>query len=103
MPSRSSRAAILAIEVVLPVPFTPTTITTDGSPPSLSSRWIVTFNEGGELRKLQDAFGWGLDDFEWLTINAMKSAFAPFPERLGIIDDVIKPRYARLRAEAVSA
>ena len=46
-------------------------------------------------------FGWGLDDFEWLTINAMKSAFAPFDERLRIINGIIKPRYALLKAERV--
>ena len=49
----------------------------------------------------RDAFGWGLDDFEWLTINAMKSAFAPFHERLRIINGLIKPRYALLEAERV--
>ncbi len=53
-----------------------------------------------EMTKLQEAFGWGLGDFEWLTINAMKSAFAPFPERLRIINGLIKPRYALLNAEA---
>ncbi|MEJ7723141.1 MAG: adenosine deaminase [Ilumatobacteraceae bacterium] len=52
-----------------------------------------------EFTQLARAFGWGLDDFEWLTINAMKSAFAPFPERLRIINGVIKPRYALLKAE----
>jgi adenosine deaminase len=52
-----------------------------------------------EMSKLHDAFGWGLSDFEWLTINAMKSAFAPFPERLRIINGLIKPRYALLHAE----
>ena len=31
-----------------------------------------------------------------MTINAMKSAFIPFDERLAIIDDVVKPRYADL-------
>ena len=46
------------------------------------------------------AFGWGLDDFEWLTINAMKSAFAPFPERLRIINGLIKPRYAPAQRRA---
>lgn len=51
-----------------------------------------------EFRQLADAFGWGLDDVEWLTINAMKSAFLPFPERLHIINTIIKPRYALLRA-----
>ena len=53
-----------------------------------------------EMEQLHDAFGWGLDDFEWMTVNAMKSAFAPFPERLKIINGLIKPRYALLRAEA---
>ncbi len=52
-----------------------------------------------EMAQLHDAFGWGLDDFEWLTVNAMKSAFAPFPERLRIINGLIKPRYALLRAD----
>ena len=52
-----------------------------------------------EMVQLHDAFGWGLDDLEWLTVNAMKSAFAPFPERLRIINGLIKPRYALLRAD----
>ena len=30
----------------------------------------------------------------WFTVNAMKSAFLPFDERLAMIDDVIKPGYA---------
>ncbi len=53
-----------------------------------------------EMTKLRDAFGWNLSDFEWLTINGMKSAFAPFPERLRVINGLIKPRYALLHAEA---
>ena len=53
-----------------------------------------------EMCKLRDAFGWNLSDFEWLTINGMKSAFAPFPERLRVINGLIKPRYALLHAEA---
>ncbi|MCU1367377.1 MAG: add [Ilumatobacteraceae bacterium] len=52
-----------------------------------------------EMIELNEAFGWGLEDMEWLTVNAMKSAFAPFPERLRIINGLIKPRYALLRAE----
>ena len=52
-----------------------------------------------EMQKLHDAFEWGLDDFEWLTVNAMKSAFAPFPERLKLINGVIKPRYSILKSE----
>ncbi len=49
-----------------------------------------------EMAALNRAFGWGLDDFRWLTINAMKSAFLPFDERLGLINDTIKPGYAAL-------
>ncbi len=49
-----------------------------------------------ELVALVDAFGYGLADLQWFTINAMKSAFLPFDERLRIIDQVIKPGYAAL-------
>ncbi len=52
-----------------------------------------------EFAQLAEAFGWGIDDFEWLSVNAMKSAFAPFPERLRIINGILKPRYALLRAD----
>ncbi len=52
-----------------------------------------------EMIQLAEAFGWGLSDFQWLTVNAMKSAFAPFPERLKLINGIIKPRYAMLQAE----
>ncbi|MDH4146607.1 MAG: adenosine deaminase family protein, partial [Acidimicrobiia bacterium] len=52
-----------------------------------------------EFADLGDAFGFGWDDVEWLTINAMKSAFWPFDDRLRIIDQIIKPGYRRLRAE----
>jgi adenosine deaminase len=49
-----------------------------------------------EMWALVEAFGYDLDDLRWFTINAMKSAFLPFDERLAIIDDVIKPGYAAL-------
>ena len=53
-----------------------------------------------EMVQLADALGWGLDDFEWITVNAMKSAFAAFPERLRLINGVIKPRYSILKSDA---
>jgi adenosine deaminase len=56
-----------------------------------------------EFQALAEAFGIGLDDIEWLTTNAMKSAFAPFDERLEIINEAIKPGYARLRAQQARA
>jgi adenosine deaminase len=49
-----------------------------------------------ELAHLVKEFGYGWKDLEWLTLNAMKSAFAPFDERLDVINNVIKPGYAPL-------
>jgi adenosine deaminase len=56
-----------------------------------------------EFHALADAFGIGLDDMEWLTTNAMKSAFAGFDQRLEIINELVKPGYARLRAREARA
>jgi adenosine deaminase len=55
-----------------------------------------------EMASLVEAFGYDLHDLRWFTINAMKSSFLPFDERLAIIDDVIKPGYAALVAETGS-
>ena len=51
-----------------------------------------------ELTSLSEAFGYGWDDLEWFTLNAMKSSFWPFDQRLRIINEQIKPGYAALRA-----
>ena len=48
---------------------------------------------GRELTLLSDAFGYSVGDLRWFTVNAMKSAFLPFDERLQLIDEVIKPGY----------
>jgi adenosine deaminase len=53
-----------------------------------------------EFLLLAEAFGYGLGDVSWFTVNAMKSAFLPFDERLLLINDVIKPGFAALKAEA---
>ena len=52
-----------------------------------------------EFAALDEAFAIGLGEMEWLTLNALKSAFAPFDERLRLINEVVKPGYARLHAE----
>ncbi|MEV7088832.1 adenosine deaminase [Streptomyces sp. NPDC093085] len=52
-----------------------------------------------EFELLVDAFAYTLDDMQWFTVNAMKSAFIPFDERLAMINDVIKPGYAELKSE----
>jgi adenosine deaminase len=49
-----------------------------------------------EMSLLVNEAGWTLEDLRWATINAMKSAFIPFDQRLAIIDDVVKPGYAAL-------
>ncbi|RSM39807.1 adenosine deaminase [Amycolatopsis balhimycina DSM 5908] len=49
-----------------------------------------------EFAALHEAFGYGIDDFRWFTINAMKSAFIDFDARIALIDGVIKPGYAAL-------
>jgi adenosine deaminase len=49
-----------------------------------------------EFFALTEAFGYGWPDIRWLTINAMKSAFAPFDERLKLINSVIKPGFASI-------
>ncbi len=52
-----------------------------------------------EFEHLVSTFRYTLDDMQWFTVNAMKSAFIPFDERLAMINDVIKPGYAELRSE----
>ncbi|MFC7341395.1 adenosine deaminase [Saccharopolyspora griseoalba] len=49
-----------------------------------------------EFAALNESFGYGWDEFQWFTVNAMKSSFLGFDERLGVINDVIKPGYADL-------
>ena len=51
-----------------------------------------------EMAALVDAFGYGWAELEWFTLNAMKSSFWPFDQRLRIINEQIKPGYAALRA-----
>ena len=47
-----------------------------------------------EFAALAEAFGYGWADLQWFTVNAMKSAFLPFDERLAPDRHVIKPGYA---------
>ena len=49
------------------------------------NRLMSNVSMTSELLSLNKAFGWDLDDFSWLTVNAMKSAFLPFDERLSLI------------------
>jgi adenosine deaminase len=49
-----------------------------------------------------ELFGISLDDIERLNINAMKSAFIPYEERLKIIYDIIKPGFQNIREKLLS-
>ena len=42
-------------------------------------------------------FGLRFNDLEKLTLNAMKSAFIPYRDRIKLIYDVIKPGFASIR------
>ncbi|MFE9384524.1 adenosine deaminase [Streptomyces sp. NPDC007025] len=52
-----------------------------------------------EFEHLVSTFDYTLDDMQWFTVNALKSAFIPFDERLAMINDVVKPGYAALKSE----
>jgi adenosine deaminase len=65
------------------------TVNTDNR---LMSRTSVT----REMALLVEAFGYGWAELQWFTVNAMKSAFIPFDERLVLINEIIKPAYAKL-------
>ncbi len=52
-----------------------------------------------EFRLAIKHFGLNLDDLEKITINAMKSAFIHYDERLKYIYDIIKPGYQKAREQ----
>jgi adenosine deaminase len=52
-----------------------------------------------EFGAAAETFGLGIDDFEKLSINAMKSAFLPYGQRIDLIYKTLKPGYARVRSE----
>ena len=70
-------------------PAFPVTVNTD-------NRLMSDTSMSNEFKVLVDHFGYGWADLERFTVNAMKSAFLHFDERIRIIDEVIKPGYAVL-------
>jgi adenosine deaminase len=62
------------------------------------NRLVSGVTLSSEMAALVDAFGYGWDQIEWFTLNAMKSSFWPFDQRLRIINELIKPGFAALRA-----
>jgi adenosine deaminase len=113
--ARLGRLADLVRDRRVPLELCPTSNVHSGAAPSIEEHPIgllmdlkfrVTVNTDNrlmsdtslsqEFAQLVDAFGIGWDRVRRLTINAMKSAFLPFDERVRLLDDVIRPAYAPL-------
>ncbi len=101
----------------IPLEVCPTSNVHTGAAPSIGEhpietlrrlRFRVTLNTdnrlmsgitlSSEFEACATAFNWTLEDMEWLTLNAAKSSFFPFDQRLALINSVIKPGYATLRS-----
>lgn len=110
------RLASLVRDRRVPLELCPTSNVHSGATPSIADhpigllsdlRFRVTLNTDNrlmsstsmtnEMDRCAEAFGWGWDRLERLSVDAMKSAFLPFEERVALIDSVIKPRYEALR------
>jgi adenosine deaminase len=106
------RLAHLVRDRRVPLELCPTSNVHSGAAPSIAEHPIgvlmelkfrVTVNTDNRLMSatslseefahLVDAFGLGWDRIGRLTINAMKSSFLPFDERVAFLDDVIRPAY----------
>ena len=114
---RLGRLAAYVRDRRIPLEMCPTSNVQTGAAPSIAQHPIrllrqlqfrVTVNTdnrlmsqvtlSSEFHRLASEFGYGWSDIEWLTVNAMKSAFAGFDERLRLINTVIKPGFATARA-----
>jgi adenosine deaminase len=114
---RLGRLAAYIRDRRIPLEMCPTSNVQTGAAPSIAQHPIrllrqlqfrVTVNTdnrlmsqvtlSSEFHRLTEEFGYGWSDIEWLTVNAMKSAFAGFDERLRLINTVIKPGFATARA-----
>jgi adenosine deaminase len=52
-----------------------------------------------EMNEMVKQCDWTFQDLQRVTINALKSAFIPFEERLAIIEEVVKPGYQKISGE----
>ena len=107
------RLAAFVRDTRVPLEVCPSSNVHTGAAPSIAEhpigllvelRYRVTMNTDNRLMSATSmthefdvccqAFGWAWHEVQWLTINAMKSSFIPFDERLGMINKTIKPWYA---------
>jgi adenosine deaminase len=116
--ARLGRLAAYVRDLRIPLELCPTSNVQTGAAPSIAEhpirlladlRFRVTVNTDNRLMSgtsmtremllLSEAFGWGLPELQWLTVNALKSSFIPFDHRLALINEVVKPTYAALMTE----
>ncbi len=65
---------------------------------STDNRLMSNTSASEELHRLVTTFDYGWDHLERFTLNAAKSAFAPFPERTALIHEVLVPWFETARA-----
>ncbi|GAB3485813.1 adenosine deaminase [Nocardiopsis coralliicola] len=113
---RLGRLAAYVRDKRIPLEMCPSSNVQTGAAPSIAEHPIgllrrlhfrVTVNTDNRLQSgttlseefahLVGAFGYDWDDLQWFTVNAMKSAFLPFDERLALINGRIKPGFAELK------
>jgi adenosine deaminase len=63
------------------------------------NRLMSRTSMSNEMTQCVKSFGWKFVDLQRVTVNALKSSFIPFEERLEIIEKVVKPAYAKISAE----
>ena len=63
------------------------------------NRLMSRTSMSNEMSECVKSFGWKFADLQRVTVNALKSSFIPFEERLEIIERVVKPAYAAISAE----
>ena len=63
------------------------------------NRLMSRTSMSNEMSECVKSFGWKFADLQRVTVNALKSSFIPFEERLEIIEKVVKPAYLAIAAE----
>lgn len=60
---------------------------------SCDNRLMSNTTLSRELHLLSDAFGYDVDDLRWITLDAARASFLPYPDRVRLIREVIEPGF----------